>query len=50
MRLWGLFASFIAVLLSVVSLTAVDIWQLSPFRPYARTSRVRRWMFGEHRR
>jgi hypothetical protein len=46
---WSLLASFIAVVLSVVSVTAVDIWQISPFRPYARTSRVRRWIFGEHR-
>jgi hypothetical protein len=46
---WGLLASFIAVALSVVSVTAVDIWQISPFRSYARTSRVRRWIFGENR-
>ncbi|MFP5236024.1 MAG: hypothetical protein ACLGSD_08975 [Acidobacteriota bacterium] len=46
---WGLVASFIAVVLSVVSVAAVDIWQISPFRSYANTSRVRRWMFGQHR-
>jgi hypothetical protein len=45
----GLLASFIALILSVVSATAVDVWQISPFRSYARTSRVRRWIFGEHR-
>lgn len=45
----GLLASCIAVFLSVISVTAIDIWRISAFRPYARTSRVRRWMFGEHR-
>lgn len=43
---WGLLASVIALLLSVAFMTPVDIWHLSPFRPYARTSRVRRWMFN----
>lgn len=46
---WGLLASVIAVFLSVISVTAVDIWRISPFRPYAGTSRVRRWMSGELR-
>jgi len=46
---WGLLASFTAVFLSVVSVTAVDIWQISPFRSHAKTSRVRRWIFGDHR-
>lgn len=36
---WGLLASFTAIFLSVISVTAVDIWRISPFRSYARTSR-----------
>lgn len=47
--LGGLLVSSIAVLLSLTSMTVVDLWRISPFRPQARTSRVRRWMFGELR-
>ena len=45
---WGLLASFIAVFCSVCSLYPVDVWTLPLFRPYARTSRLRRWMFNGH--
>jgi hypothetical protein len=42
----GLIASFIAVFGSVLSLYPWDVWRWMPiFRPYARTSRLRRWMF-----
>ena len=46
---WGLLASFLAVVVSVVSLFPMDIWQMPTFRPYAQTSRVRRWIFDERR-
>jgi hypothetical protein len=42
----GLLASYTAVFISVFGLFPVDIWELPVFRPYARTSRVRRWMFN----
>jgi hypothetical protein len=42
----GLLASFTAVFVSVFSLCPMDIWELPVFRPYARTSRVCRWMFN----
>jgi hypothetical protein len=42
----GLLASFIAVFCTVVSLYPLDVWKMPVFRPYARTSRLRRWMFN----
>jgi hypothetical protein len=44
--LWGLLASFIAVFCSLCSLYPLDVWRMPVFRPYARTSRLRRWMFN----
>lgn len=47
--LLGLLASFSAVFLTVCSVCPIDVWQMPRFRPYARTSRLRRWMFGGRR-
>jgi hypothetical protein len=42
----GLLASFIAVFGTVLSQYPWDPWRwFTVFRPYARTSRLRRWMF-----
>jgi hypothetical protein len=46
--LLGLLASFFAAFLSVCSLYPVDVWAMPVFRPYARTSRLRRWLFAQH--
>ncbi len=42
----SLLASFIALLSAFLWLAPWDVWQLPVFRPYARTSRLRRWMFN----
>ncbi len=44
--LWGLLASFTAVFGTLCSLYPWDVWTMPVFRPYARTSRLRRWMFN----
>ncbi|HEY1804344.1 MAG TPA: hypothetical protein VGG45_07660 [Terracidiphilus sp.] len=42
----GLLASLIAVFVAVLSVCPWDVWVMPVFHPYARTSRLRRWMFG----
>ena len=41
----GLLAPFLAVSGIVCNLYPWDVWRMPVFRTYARTSRLRRWMF-----
>ncbi len=45
---WSLLASIIAVFGTLCCQYPWDVWRMPVFRPYARTSRLRRWMFNYH--